>query len=189
MLWIVVTTSSEVELKTTTSGSMVANVSAADNYNVKENWEWVQKTNWLNLVVWGSNKENNNAKRFSKIPKWTKIFVQWELRLEQYEAKDWTKKVSPKFIVNTFTPFNWVMKLSEFSNTQNQIQAAPTTPQSSAPVQAAPVTNTPTQTPVTTQNAPAAAATQVENFTPPAWNNETVFNFDELDEGSDFDWF
>jgi len=174
---LLVTTSGEVELKTTTSGHMVANVNAADNYSVKDNGQWTQKTNWLQLVVWGSNNENNLANRFSKIPKWTQVFIQWELRLEQYE-KDWIKRISPKVIVRNFTPFNGIMKLNE-TNTQQQIQSAP---QPQQVVQAPqPVTPQPQPTvqtaPATPQ--PATPNNPVETFQPPVDNTVTTFNFDD----------
>lgn len=77
------------ELKEVGETSIV-NFSVANNRRTKKGGEWIDHTNWLNVVAFGAQAKAiaNNLKKGSQVA------VTGELRIEQYTDKDGNKRQS-----------------------------------------------------------------------------------------------
>jgi single-strand DNA-binding protein len=77
----------EPELKYTQGGSAVMNLSIATNRRIKKGEEWVDETDFHNLVIWGNLATNLAA----RIHKGTRIYVAGVLRQRSWEGEDGKK--------------------------------------------------------------------------------------------------
>lgn len=77
------------DFRTLESGSQVLMFSIAINENYKDkNGEWVDKTQWFNIVVWGKSAEYLSKKIF----KGYKVLVEGKMSNRKYQAKDGSEK-------------------------------------------------------------------------------------------------
>lgn len=74
----------EVEVSTTTNGTVLANFSIAHNYY----FNGEKKTDYYNVTAWGKLAE----KVHKYAQKGTKVFIAGELSNQSYEAKDGSKR-------------------------------------------------------------------------------------------------
>lgn len=88
----------EVELRTTNSGSNIANISIATNESVKNGETWENLTTFHDVIAFGKNAENI-AKFFSK---GSKILVEGKLSKREWTDKNGVKRYPVEVIVNTF---------------------------------------------------------------------------------------
>lgn len=65
------------------NGSILS-MSVASNYSAKEGGQWVEKTNWLDAVMFG-----NRAQALAQyLKKGTQVAISGELRIREYERRD-----------------------------------------------------------------------------------------------------
>ena len=83
----------DVELRTTTGGTAVADLRVAVGERVKRNGEWQDHTEWFKVTVWGKTAEN--AAKF--LQKGSGVHIQGKARTEKWQDKDgndrWTTKI------------------------------------------------------------------------------------------------
>lgn len=89
----------DVELKTFPDGGMIGNTSIATSYRYKKNEEWVEGTDWHNLVF--------NGKRAEAVEKYTskgsRLYVEGRMTSRSWEAEDGTKRYRSEVRVTDFT--------------------------------------------------------------------------------------
>ena len=78
---------SDPELKYTGSGTAVLNIGMATNRRIKRDEEWVDMTDYHNLVFWGNLATNLAA----RIKKGTRIYVHGRLQTRSWEGDDGKK--------------------------------------------------------------------------------------------------
>ena len=62
----------------------ILSMSVASNYSAKENGQWVEKTNWLDAVMFG-----NRALAIAQyLKKGTQVAISGELHIREYEKRD-----------------------------------------------------------------------------------------------------
>ena len=77
------------------SGSILS-MRVANNVSAKEGGEWVEKTNWLDAVMFG-------ARAHAVAPylkKGTEVAISGELRIREYEARDGGKRIAVEIVVD-----------------------------------------------------------------------------------------
>lgn len=84
----------DVELKYTPNGTAVANFSLAVSESYKnESGEWVEKTEWFNVVAWKKTAETCS----NYLRKGSKVYLEGKITNESYE-KDGEKKYITKIV-------------------------------------------------------------------------------------------
>lgn len=90
----------DVETKSFSNGDMVANLSVAvgDSYKDK-NGEWVNTTEWLNVVV-----QNQNLVKFCEnyLRKSSRVYLEGTLKTEKYQDKNGIDKQVTKVVIGRF---------------------------------------------------------------------------------------
>ena len=90
---------SDVEIRYTSQGTAVANVSMACNEKWKDkSGEQQERTEWVPLVFWGRKAEVAGE----YLSKGSKIFVQGKLQTRNWEADDGSKRYKTEVVVNEF---------------------------------------------------------------------------------------
>ncbi len=78
------------------SDGSILSMRVASNYSAKEGGEWVEKTNWLDAVMFG-----NRAQAVSQyLTKGTEVAISGELRIREYEARDGSKRNAVEIVVD-----------------------------------------------------------------------------------------
>ena len=103
------------EVRKANSGTAVCNFSIATNDRVKKGDEWVDDTQWHNIVVFG--KQAENCERF--LDKGSKVIVEGKIRTRTWEDKEGN---TPK---STDTVANNVEFLNKVQNGVEQQQSQP----------------------------------------------------------------
>lgn len=95
--------SRDIELKTSKGGKDYCKCSIAVSESYKDQQgNWQDKTEWVNLTVWGSDATYLNK----YAGKGSEIFVECKYTLNKYKDKDGNDKQSPEFIVQNVKIFN-----------------------------------------------------------------------------------
>jgi single-strand DNA-binding protein len=93
---------SKPELRYTQNGTAVLSPSIAVTKSYKDSQgQQVKTTTWVNVVVYGKRAEWASQ----DLQKGTKVFVDGELNIRDYQAKDGTKKTVVEVIAFQFVPF------------------------------------------------------------------------------------
>ena len=77
------------------SGSILS-MRVANNVSVKEGGEWVEKTNWLDAVMFGARAQAVAP----YLKKGTEVAISGELRIREYEARDGGKRIAVEIVVD-----------------------------------------------------------------------------------------
>jgi len=84
------------ELRFTQSGAPVLNFRMAVNTRYKKEEEWIERAEFVNLVLWG--KRGEGLAKF--LTKGTPVYVDGELRSRSWEDKEGVKKYATEVNVN-----------------------------------------------------------------------------------------
>lgn len=77
-------------------GGSILSMRLASNYSAKENGQWVEKTNWLDAVMFG-----NRAQAVAPyLKKGTEVAISGELRIREYETRDGSKRNAVEIVVD-----------------------------------------------------------------------------------------
>ena len=89
----------DAETKFTPSGSAVTNFSMATSYSYKDkqSGDYVDKTTWHNVVLWGAEK------LASYLTKGSKVYLEGRLETRSYEDKSGEKKYVTEIIADSST--------------------------------------------------------------------------------------
>ena len=107
------------EVRKANSGTAVCNFSIATNDRVKKGEEWVDDTQWHNIVVFG--KQAENCERY--LDKGSKVLVEGKIRTRTWEDKEGNTRKSTEIIANNVEFLNKV----ENGASQQQARPAPNT--------------------------------------------------------------
>ena len=87
------------EVKTTENGRKMARFSIATNEGYKNGkGEWVENTQWHNLIAWGTAAENAE----NQLVKGTEVVIDGKLVSGNYQDKEGNKKYFTEVQVNDF---------------------------------------------------------------------------------------
>jgi single-strand DNA-binding protein len=93
---------SKPELRYTQNGTAVLSPSIAVTKSYKDaQGQPVKTTTWVNIVVYGKRAEWASQ----ELQKGTKVFVEGELNIRDYQAKDGSKKTVVEVVAFQFVPF------------------------------------------------------------------------------------
>lgn len=83
------------EIRNTPSGVSVGNFTLATNRSYKgKDGNWVEETDWHNIVVWAKNAEN--AKTY--LQKGSKVYIEGRLQTRSWEDKDGKKQYMTEIV-------------------------------------------------------------------------------------------
>lgn len=85
----------DAETKFTPSGTAVTNFSVATSQSYKKDNEWMEKTSWTNVVLWGAEK------LASYLTKGSKVYLEGRLETRSYEDKNGDKKYVTEVIADS----------------------------------------------------------------------------------------
>lgn len=103
---------SDVETRTTQTGSMVANMRIATNERVKKGEEWADHVEWHRVIVFGKMAENCSK----YLSKGSRCFVEGRLRTSKYTDKNGVEKYSTDIIADDIKFLNATGKKKEEKN-------------------------------------------------------------------------
>lgn len=107
----------DAEIKTFDNGNSVANFSLATSENYKDkSGEWLQKTEWHNIAVWG-----NQADRAAKLTKGTTLYVEGKLSTRKWQDKNGNDRRTTEIVASYFR----VINRSENTNSSNTAKNEP----------------------------------------------------------------
>ena len=86
----------DIEMRYTTSGIAVANISIATSVSWKKDGEWEEATEWHNVVAW-----RDVAEKASHIRKGDRVFVQGSLKTEKWTDKEGNERQGVKINATT----------------------------------------------------------------------------------------
>lgn len=87
------------ELKKTASGQAYARFPLAVNQSYKDKkGAWVENTQWMNLIIWGSGAE----RLIQRAVKGIEIAIEGTLQTNEFQGKDGTKRFSTEVRVDEF---------------------------------------------------------------------------------------
>lgn len=93
---------SKPELRYTQNGTAVLSPSIAVTKSYKDpHGQIVKTTTWVNVVIYGKRAEWVSQ----ELQKGTKVFVEGELNIRDYQAKDGSKKIVVEVVAFQFVPF------------------------------------------------------------------------------------
>lgn len=75
------------EMRFTPSGKAVTGFSVAVNNGYRKDDQWVEQTEWVNVVCWGKTAENANE----RLTRGSLVFVQGRLQTRSWEKEGGTK--------------------------------------------------------------------------------------------------
>jgi single-strand DNA-binding protein len=84
------------ELRSTPSGTSVCKMRVAVNSRTKQNGEWTDKPNYLDVTVWGSHGENCA----NYLSKGRPLAVEGRLDWREWEAQDGSKRQAVEIVAN-----------------------------------------------------------------------------------------
>jgi single-strand DNA-binding protein len=87
---------SDPQLKFTPSGSPTATFSVAVSDNYKKNNEWVESTEWFNVVTWNDLAERCNE----RISKGSLVYVEGKMKTRSWEGQDGHKNYRTELVAN-----------------------------------------------------------------------------------------
>jgi single-strand DNA-binding protein len=92
------------EVRSTASGSKVANLSIAtsEKWKDKESGEWKEKTEWHRVIVWGDGMVNYIG---DKVSKGKKVFVKGKLQTRKWQDQDGKDRYSTEVVADRFGGF------------------------------------------------------------------------------------
>lgn len=73
----------DVEVKSTSDGTLIANFSVASNRSVKVGDNWKDETEWFRVVAW-----RNLAETASKLTKGTRVLIEGRIQTREYTDKN-----------------------------------------------------------------------------------------------------
>jgi len=92
------------EVRKANSGTAVCNFSIATNDRVKKGDEWVDDTQWHNIVVFG--KQAENCEKY--LDKGSKVLVEGKIRTRSWEDKEGNPRKSTEIVANNVEFLNKV---------------------------------------------------------------------------------
>lgn len=84
----------DVDLRYTPKGTALADISIAVNGSEKSGEEWKERTDFVNVTVWGRQAET--CKEY--ISKGSQVLVEGTLRLDKWETKEGEKRSTLKVV-------------------------------------------------------------------------------------------
>ena len=84
------------EVRYTPSEAAVANISLATNYSTKKGDDWVEQTEWVNVVAW--NRLAEIVKEYAV--KGSRIYVEGRLQTRSWEADDGSKRYTTEVVAS-----------------------------------------------------------------------------------------
>jgi single-strand DNA-binding protein len=87
---------SDPTLRATSSGLAVANISVATNERVKQDGEWVDHTEWHNIVVFGG--QADSCGKF--LAKGSKVAVEGKLRTRAFTDRNGNERKSTEIVAD-----------------------------------------------------------------------------------------
>ena len=85
----------DAETKFTPSGTAVTNFSVATSQSYKKDDQWMEKTTWTNVVLWGAEK------LASYLTKGSKVYLEGRLETRSYEDRNGDKKYVTEVIADS----------------------------------------------------------------------------------------
>lgn len=97
----------DIDLKSTSTGAMVGTVSIATSDSYKNaNGEWIEDTQWHNLVVWGKLAEN----MVRTLTKGSRVGIVGKLMHRSYDDANGIKRYVTEVRVSQYTPMGKLEK-------------------------------------------------------------------------------
>lgn len=84
----------DIELKQTTGGTAICNISVAVSDRVKISGEWKDQTEWVSAVVFGAQAEN--AAKY--LAKGSKVLIQGRMQTRKWQDKDGKDRYSTEIV-------------------------------------------------------------------------------------------
>ena len=84
------------EVRYTPSEAAVANISLATNYSTKKGDDWIEQTEWVNVVAW--NRLAEIVKEYAV--KGSRIYVEGRLQTRSWEDSEGNKRYSTEVVAN-----------------------------------------------------------------------------------------
>lgn len=94
------------EVRTMQSGGSLTNLTVAVGRSTKKDGQWVNETEWFNVVVWNEHLQKLN----DKLSKGTPVYIEGELRTRKWTDKDGATKYSTEVVLGKF---DGVLKIVE----------------------------------------------------------------------------
>lgn len=82
------------DIRYTAGGTGVANMSVATNHSIKQNDEWVEKTEWHRVVVWGKMAEACGE----YLRKGSQVYISGRLQTRSWDDKEGVKRWATEIV-------------------------------------------------------------------------------------------